>query len=71
MLLKIVNYCIKILIVLLGVLLASGVLFPSYPDKLLIRAMGVLFIFWGVYRIIVYTMNLKKYRRDENEEESR
>jgi hypothetical protein len=65
----IINYAVKILTILVGVVLVSGVMFQGSPDKFMFQIMGGIFILWGVYRIIVYANNLKRYKRMENDEE--
>ena len=71
MILKIVNYAIKIFFIILGILLLSGVILPNYPDKFYMRLIGGIFLLWGTYRVITYYFFLKRYRKKEedNDEE--
>jgi len=67
----IINYSVRILTVLLGIVLLTGKLFPYSEEKYLTQIMGAVFILWGFYRIITYRNNLKRYRNfKENEEEN-
>jgi len=68
------NYAVKALIIVVGILFVTGVLFPNEGDKTLYRVMGTIFILYGIYRIIVFREKIKKYNfselseNDDNEE---
>lgn len=66
MLLIIVNYVVRALIVIIGIVLVSGILnhYLSLRSDIrpLMPILGVVFILWGVYRLITYHSNLRRYR---------
>lgn len=69
MLLHIINYAVRGLIVIVGIILISGVLIPdSNENKYLTQVMGAVFIIWGVYRIVLYKSQYKKYHRNRERE---
>jgi len=61
MLNDIINYGVRIVIILLGILLATGVLATGENDPML-RVIGIIAILFGVYRIIMYRRNKLKYK---------
>jgi hypothetical protein len=61
MLNDIINYGVRIAIILLGILLATGVL-SSGDNNPMIRIIGVIAILFGLYRIIMYRRNKIKYK---------
>ena len=72
MLMHIINYVIRAMVIMVGILLLSGILLPQNFDSSFINIMGVIFILFGAYRIITYYSQVKRYgtinkRGDENE----
>jgi len=67
---KILNYSIKFLIIILGILMVSGYAFPYYPDQVMMKMFGAILIIWGIYRLIRYRKALKKFSGENNETES-
>lgn len=65
---KIINYGVRAIIILIGILLLSGIIDPPEQDTSFIRIMGVIFILFGLYRIIIYHSQLKRYRRMDDKE---
>ncbi len=65
----IINYAVKLLIIAIGILLLGGWLYNSPENRILTQVMGVVFILWGTYRIIIYRLNLKRYKEFEDEED--
>jgi len=61
MLNDIINYGVRIIIIILGILLAGGVLTPGQNDSM-IRIVGIIAILFGLYRIIMYSRNKRKYK---------
>lgn len=61
MLNDIINYGVRIVIILLGILLAGGVLTPGKNDPM-IRIVGIIAILFGLYRIVMYSRNKRKYK---------
>jgi predicted phage tail protein len=73
MLLNIINYAVRIIIIILGLLLLSGVLVPrgmGAEQLTMLRVMGAVFILFGIYRLITYHSTRKRYnrRRDDDDE---
>ncbi|MFP4527076.1 MAG: hypothetical protein ACLFQX_00885 [Candidatus Kapaibacterium sp.] len=69
MFLKIINYTVRGMIVVIGILLVSGVLMPEGADDTLIRVMGVIFILFGAYRIAMFRSQQQRYLSYEEEED--
>jgi nucleoside recognition membrane protein YjiH len=67
---KILNYGVKILIILIGIVLLSGFFKPDnlMVDSSVFRVMGVVFILYGIYRIIVYRNALRRYKHTERDD---
>ncbi len=61
MLNDIINYGVRVVIILLGILLATGVLATGENDQML-RTIGIIAILFGLYRIIMYRRNKLKYK---------
>jgi len=69
-LVKVINYSIRILIVLIGIILISGLL-PThgFQNERMVKVFGGIFILYGVYRIVVYKARLKQLKREEDEKD--
>lgn len=70
MLAHIINYSIRFLIIIIGILLVSGLLSNPTWDTTFLRIMGIIFILFGVYRIIIYYSQVKRYNFDSQEDEN-
>jgi len=69
-LLHIINYAVRGLIIVVGLVLLSGIAIPdSNENKFLTQVMGVVFIIWGIYRVVLYNSNYKRYKRYKNLED--
>ena len=70
MLSDIINYFVKGLIILIGLLfiIFGGDMMPNNADPIMFRVFGVIFILFGIYRVLLYRANKKKYkfRNDED-----
>lgn len=64
----VINYGIRILIILLGLLFVSGYFMPEDSDPTMMRVFGTIFVLFGFYRLALYRANKKRYRsrNDEN-----
>lgn len=65
----IINYFVKGLIILIGLLfiIFGGDLMPQDADPIMFRVFGVIFILFGIYRVLLYRANKKKYKfKDED-----
>lgn len=67
--LNIINYIVRILIVIAGIVFVSGLITPQDGDSTRFRVMGIVFILFGLYRIVMYRMKSKQYKFREEEEE--
>ncbi len=66
MVLIIINYAVKILTIAIGIILLTGLFLPNMgPNAGMVKAMGVILIIWGVYRLIMYRITLNRYRNDD------
>lgn len=61
MILKIINYSVKALIIVVGILLLSGALSFNDSDTALMRVFGIVLILFGLYRIVLFRTKSKKY----------
>jgi len=68
----VINYSIRVLIIILGVIMVSGILSNPNWDPSFVRIMGIVFILFGVYRIIIYYSQVKRYNfsSEERDEEN-
>lgn len=72
MFMKVLNYSIRALIILVGIFMLF-IYTPPKPniDMTFVRTMGGIMILFGVYRIVIYYYEQKKYnfmiKEDENE----
>ena len=66
----IINYIVKIFTVLIGFIFVTGLFLPErVANQPMLKVMGVILIIWGVYRTIVYRIQLRRYRTDEKDDE--
>jgi len=64
----ILNYFIKGLTILLGLVFLTGLFLPdNMSTEPMLKVMGVILIVWGIYRIFIYRSQLKRYKRYEKE----
>lgn len=68
-LLRIVNYLTRGVIVIIGLLLLLGWLIPPRADAGLMRTFGIIFILFGLYRIVSYYSAQKRLQRENEREE--
>jgi len=61
----IINYGVRILIILLGIVLLSGVFMPEGSDPTMMMIFGIVFILFGFYRLALYRANRKRYKGKE------
>jgi Ca2+/Na+ antiporter len=64
---NVLNYVVKIAIIIIGIIMLSGVIIPDNGDTTLYRIMGVVFILFGVYRIVMYKTKRKERLQDEED----
>lgn len=63
----IINYSIRIIIILLGIVFVSGYLMPEGSDPTMMRVFGVIFVLFGIYRLLLYRANKKRYNYKNDE----
>lgn len=69
LLVHIINYLVRGLIVVIGLLLVLGWLLPPKTEPGLMRTFGVVFILFGLYRVVSYYTAQKRLQREKNERE--
>ncbi len=65
MFLRIINYAVKILIVVFGILILFGIILKTMDTNMRI-VFGIVFILFGIYRLTIYYSKEKKYRFMDN-----
>ena len=70
MLSVIFNYAVRVIIICLGIIMVSGLALPISNDDGMLRIIGIIFILFGTYRIILYHNNRKRYAEMYKEEDS-
>jgi hypothetical protein len=59
------------MIIIIGLLFLTGWIIPEgTPDLAMFRVMGAVFILFGIYRLVTYHTQLKRYdfsRKDDDE----
>jgi hypothetical protein len=60
--LHIVNYFVRGLIVIIGIILLSGVFKPQGDTSYFMQVMGVIFLIFGTYRLISYYSVSQRYK---------
>lgn len=69
MILRIINYGVRIIIVVIGILLLSGLILDEIEPQFRITV-GIVFLLFGLYRISLLYTQEKRYkfmREDEDE----
>lgn len=72
---KFINYLSRIIVIIVGIVLVTGILNPrGSEDTSMMTVIGVVCILFGIYRIVTYHTQLKRYNfnlsnRNEDEEE--
>ncbi len=70
MILIITNYAVKILTIIVGVIFLTGLFMsPNLPNRGMMQMMGGMLIVWGLYRLIIYRIQLKKSKIEDDEDE--
>jgi hypothetical protein len=65
--LKLLNYSIRSLMVLLGIYFMWAPNLPAHQDVTLIRVMGIVIFLFGIYRLSIYHLNQKRYDFEDEE----
>ncbi|TAL69699.1 MAG: hypothetical protein EPN82_03525 [Bacteroidetes bacterium] len=64
---KILNYGIRILIIIIGILMVTGIIYvPDSQNNSIIRIFGVIFILFGALRIYMYYSSTRRYSREKD-----
>ncbi len=67
-----INYIIRSLVLLVGIVLVSGALNPPDSDNTMYTVLGIVVILFAIYRLISYHTALKRYnfvKKGDNEDE--
>jgi len=68
LILIIVNYLVKILTILIGLVFVTGIFLPkSMQAEPMFKFLGAVLIAWGIYRTILYRTQLKRYKRNNED----
>lgn len=67
MTIKIIQYIIKGIIIIFGIIIFFNLIPLNMPENTR-RTIGVIVTLFGVYRLIIFRMKLKKYQFDSHEE---
>ncbi|MCL5992305.1 MAG: hypothetical protein M1419_09435 [Bacteroidetes bacterium] len=63
---KILNYGIRALIIIIGILMVTGVVYiPNSGNNSIIVVFGIIFILFGFVRIYMYYSSTKRYQREK------
>ena len=66
---KILNYTVRILLIIVGLSLLTGLLKPNYATEdqiYVMKIMGIIVTLFGIYRLVIYRT---KYRNDKDNED--
>lgn len=69
---SILNYGIRLIIIILGILIFFDYFNISRGDVRMVKAIGAIMVLFGLYRIVTYYYASKRYKRfseKDNEEE--
>ena len=66
LILQVINYAIRIMIVLIGLFFLIGFKLDSKIDVSSFRLMGLVITLFGIYRLIMYYMSVKRQNFDLN-----
>ncbi len=67
---RIINYSVRGFIVLLGILIATGVILEEFDVQMRI-VFGLVFILFGIYRLTMYYTQEKRYKfLDEQDDDN-
>ncbi|MDA3843478.1 MAG: hypothetical protein PF588_03800 [Candidatus Kapabacteria bacterium] len=70
MLLKIINYTVRSIFIVIGIVMLTGLVeLPPQYDGSFAVIVGIVFILFGIYRIIIYKSQSKRYNFDVETQE--
>ncbi len=64
---NLLNYGIRLVMILMGALMVFGVFTSPRQDPALMRMMGIVLILFGVYRMAMYHTKQQRRFKDDNE----
>lgn len=64
----ILNYGIRLIIIILGLLIFFDYFNMSRGDMMMVRAIGGIMVLFGMYRIFSYYTASKRYRRKDDQD---
>lgn len=63
---NILNYAVRILIIVIGVVFLLDIVTIPNTEPFVVKVMGLIFVLWGVFRIVTYRAHLKEMQEDED-----
>lgn len=63
---NILNYAVRILIIAIGVVFLLDIVTIPNTEPFVVKVMGLIFVLWGVFRIVTYRVHLKEMQEDED-----
>lgn len=63
---NILNYAVRILIIVIGVVFLLDIVTIPNTEPFVVKVMGLIFVLWGVFRIVTYRVHLKEMQEDED-----
>jgi len=67
-LLKILNYSIRALVLVIGLIFLTGLIIPAGGDSTMFRVMGLVVTLFGLYRLTTYYLQQKRYKFDNDDD---
>ncbi|MGB9702968.1 MAG: hypothetical protein ACPL1A_09650 [Candidatus Kapaibacteriota bacterium] len=66
---SILNYGVRIIIILLGIAFVFNIFDIKQGDITMLRAIGVIMILFGIYRLLTYRAAVSRYRNLKNNDD--
>ncbi len=66
---SILNYGVRIIIILLGIAFVFNIFDIKQGDITMLRAIGVIMILFGIYRLLTYRAAVSRYKNLTNDDD--
>lgn len=66
---SILNYGVRIIIIVFGIIFVFNLLDIKQGDITMLRAIGIIMILFGVYRLLTYKAAVSRYKNSNNDDE--
>jgi uncharacterized membrane protein HdeD (DUF308 family) len=67
---KILNYGVRVLIIIIGIMMVTGIInVPNSPNNSIIVVFGVIFIIFGLLRIYMYYSSSRIYKKEKGNDD--